>query len=501
MKKCPFCEADIEESARFCLYCMQSLTEKEQIVSHKKKKAQWLIIVLIALLLLAVLAFFGWHISRGSEPVTTDPPHVHTYSVKNMAIKYQKEASSCVAPAVYYYSCDCGERGSETFSYGELGEHVIVTDAGYPASCNAEGLTDGAHCSICNLVFVSQSTIAEKAHTFDNDRDDTCNVCGYVRVLNCDHSETVTLSAVPPTCTAGGMTEGKKCALCDELLIPQTVLGPNGHTDAIDKAVDPTCTENGKTEGKHCAVCNTVLVYQQIIPSPGHSYDSGDPEAPCSVCGAEPPHAHSFVLQNVSERYIKDEASCLGPATYYYSCTCGEKGSETFKHGTRTACQIATEPGYPATCTATGLTDKKYCPVCQDVFERHEEIPVEGHEYMLGDTSPTCLVCGEEGTVIVEGPEMPLVLNDAVRVNSCTYTVLPSVEEKWKFTFYLNITNIGSQAKSSCPEGSVTPEGSYGVKCSYINDHVLEPGESGDCALSVRVTNSATKYTLDLRWW
>ena len=31
MKKCPFCDADIEDSARFCLYCMRPLTEKEQI--------------------------------------------------------------------------------------------------------------------------------------------------------------------------------------------------------------------------------------------------------------------------------------------------------------------------------------------------------------------------------------------------------------------------------------------------------------------------------------
>ena len=45
MKKCPFCGADIEESARFCLYCMQSLTEKEQISSYQKKKPQWLLII------------------------------------------------------------------------------------------------------------------------------------------------------------------------------------------------------------------------------------------------------------------------------------------------------------------------------------------------------------------------------------------------------------------------------------------------------------------------
>ena len=45
MKKCPFCGADIEDSARFCLYCMQSLVEKEQILLHEKKKPQWFLII------------------------------------------------------------------------------------------------------------------------------------------------------------------------------------------------------------------------------------------------------------------------------------------------------------------------------------------------------------------------------------------------------------------------------------------------------------------------
>ena len=58
MKKCPFCGADIEDSARFCLYCMQSLTEKEQVLPHKKKRPQWLLIIaaiVAASLLLTIL--------------------------------------------------------------------------------------------------------------------------------------------------------------------------------------------------------------------------------------------------------------------------------------------------------------------------------------------------------------------------------------------------------------------------------------------------------------
>ena len=54
MKKCPFCKAEIEDNARFCLYCMKSLTEKEDIPPAKGKLPRWLLIVIGAILLSVV---------------------------------------------------------------------------------------------------------------------------------------------------------------------------------------------------------------------------------------------------------------------------------------------------------------------------------------------------------------------------------------------------------------------------------------------------------------
>lgn len=44
-------------------------------------------------------------------------------------------------------------------------------------------------------------------------------------------------------------------------------------------------------------------------------------------------HTHDFSQEIVGDEYLQKEATCTSAATYYYSCKCGEKGSDTFTSG------------------------------------------------------------------------------------------------------------------------------------------------------------------------
>lgn len=55
MKKCPKCKAEIQEDARFCLYCMTSFEEKQTIETPKENNKRWLIIIAVVLVLILIV--------------------------------------------------------------------------------------------------------------------------------------------------------------------------------------------------------------------------------------------------------------------------------------------------------------------------------------------------------------------------------------------------------------------------------------------------------------
>lgn len=63
----------------------------------------------------------------------------------------------------------------------------------------------------------------------------------------------VILAAKEPTCSEKGLTEGKKCSVCGEILVAQTEFTALGHKYA-EMSTEPTWTEEGTAYAK-CSVC------------------------------------------------------------------------------------------------------------------------------------------------------------------------------------------------------------------------------------------------------
>lgn len=55
MKKCPFCKAELQENARFCLYCMAQLDEKAKITPKQKNNKRLFVVVCSVILLLIAI--------------------------------------------------------------------------------------------------------------------------------------------------------------------------------------------------------------------------------------------------------------------------------------------------------------------------------------------------------------------------------------------------------------------------------------------------------------
>ena len=134
--------------------------------------------------------------------------HVHSYDKQVISDEYLTSSATCTEKATYYYSCECGVKGTETFEYG-----------------------------------------SPLGHSFTN----------YISDNNA-------------TCTQHG-TKTAKCDRCDE-------------TDTVEDI-------NSKLN-------------------------------------------HSYTKQIVSDEYLASSATCTEKATYYYSCECGAKGTETFEYGSTT---------------------------------------------------------------------------------------------------------------------------------------------------------------------
>ena len=95
--------------------------------------------------------------------------HIHTFDKQVITDEYKATDTTCTEAATYYYSCSCGEKGTETFGYGSpLGHSFTNYVSDNNATCTQAG-TKTAVCDRdgCNAKDTVTDTGSKLPHTFD----------------------------------------------------------------------------------------------------------------------------------------------------------------------------------------------------------------------------------------------------------------------------------------------------------------------------------------------
>lgn len=77
-----------------------------------------------------------------AEEIHVLTPHSHSYTVMDPVNRYLYSPAACTQAAVYYYCCDCGKTGTQTYTCGDPLAHTYRS--GICADCSAQEPTEPA---------------------------------------------------------------------------------------------------------------------------------------------------------------------------------------------------------------------------------------------------------------------------------------------------------------------------------------------------------------------
>ena len=300
MKECPFCKAQIEENARFCLYCMKPLVEKEIVPpARENRRLIWLLPVLTVFLIIGVLAAV---LLTGDPPV--DPPMADTtapitaINPENASTPEETDTPTITAPT----------QGTEPTV-----EDDPTQETNPPVNDSPTQETKPP---------VDDSPTQETKPPVDNSP---------TQETNPPVDDSPTQETKPPA--GDNPTQETKPPVEDDPTPPATEPLPCAHNYLLQTEEKPTCTQDGSRRFV-CSACGDVKL--ENSPATGHQFQDATCEKPktCKVCqvteGAALGHSYSDNIctrcgdkqnidtnQSVTYLYHLAEAEDLGLSSYH----------------------------------------------------------------------------------------------------------------------------------------------------------------------------------------
>ena len=343
------------------------------------------------------------------------------------------KAASCTEKGEETRACQRdGCTAKETRDVKALGhDYAAGFTVDTPATCTAEG-SKSKHCFRCDAK-TGETVVPALGHDLIRHEakaatcteagwkaHETCSRCDYTTKVEIDKlghnwgAWTVTKAA---SCTKKG-EEARTCQRDGCAGKETRAIEALGHTEVIDAAVAATCTEKGLTAGKHCSVCSEVLVRQTKTPALHHDWSHWNVTTPATAetegeeirtCQRDASHTESRAVPKLGHIHDWVEvsevpATCIeiGEAAHYECEGCGHmalaEGAGVYMEITdETTLTIPVsdedhvpdaavqEKVVPATCTEKGSCDEAvYCKECGKELSRNTKVlDVLGHDYSV----------------------------------------------------------------------------------------------------------------------
>ena len=357
-----------------------------------------------------------------SSKVTITTPHTHVYDQTNTDAAHLKTPATCTEAAVYYKSCECGAKGTETFTSGSALGH----DYTKKVENNTYLKTAASNCTEYNVYWYACSRCDANA------KDDAAATDKYYTSTTAgNHSFTEKIEdAAHYVAGTGTDCQSVKqyyydCAYCDQIgttTWDSTTYGE--HTEGTEWKFD----ENNHWHICTVAGCGVVIESSKAAHTPGPAATETTPQK-CTVCDyvITPALGHTHNMTPVAA----NPATCTtdGNKAYYVCSGCSkwfedETGNVEITDHSSVVIGHLGHDWADATCTAP-----KTCSRC-DATEGN----ALGHDFAdvwSSDASGhwhACSRCDAKDGEAAHTPDREAATEtDPIKCSVCDYVITPAL--------------------------------------------------------------------------